>query len=112
MSDAPQKDTPVLVYSTFPDLESARKAASHLVRQRLAACVNMIPGMRSIYVWDGEVADDEEIVFLAKTMQSGAEAVMQAIAANHPYKEPALLVFPTQGGSEGFCNWIATQVMP
>ncbi len=112
MSDAPQKDTPVLVYSTFPDLESAREVASHLVQQRLAACVNMIPGMRSIYVWEGKVADDEEIVFLAKTMQSGADAVVKAIAARHPYKEPALLVLPTQGGSDSFSRWIAEQVMP
>ncbi len=111
MSDTSVQDTPVLVYSTFPDSESARAAASCLVQQRLAACVNMIPGMRSIYVWEGKVADDEEIVFLAKTMKSTADAVMQAIAANHPYEEPALLVLPTQGSSKGFCDWIASQVM-
>lgn len=106
-----QDDTPVLIYSTFPDEETARTAAAILVKSALAACVNMIPGMRSIYVWKGAVEEDGEIIFIAKTTKARADAVMAAIAENHPYEEPALLILPTDGGSAGFCDWIRAQVM-
>ncbi|MDJ0932728.1 divalent-cation tolerance protein CutA [Breoghania sp.] len=103
-------DAPVLVYSTFPNTASARAAAGVLVRKKLAACVNMIPGMRSIYTWADKVEEENEIVFIAKTMQSRAEEVMATIGEYHPYDEPALLVLHTSGGSRSFCDWIEKQV--
>ncbi|PTW61625.1 divalent cation tolerance protein [Breoghania corrubedonensis] len=103
-------DTPVLVYSTFPDTASARAAAGVLVRERLAACVNMIPGMKSVYVWKGNVEENTEIVFIAKTMQTRSDAVMATIRKYHPYDEPALIVLPTAGGAQSFCDWIEEQV--
>lgn len=104
-------DTPVLIYSTFPDPGSARAAAGILVERKLAACVNMLPGMRSVYLWQGAVEEAEEVVFIAKTVRAGADAAMAAIADAHPYDEPALLVLPTAGGSVGFCGWIREQVL-
>ena len=103
-------DAPVLVYSTFPDSASARAAAGVLVRERLAACVNMIPGMKSVYMWQGKVEENTEIVFIAKTMQLRADAVMDTIRKYHSYDEPCLIVLPISGGAKSFCDWIEEQV--
>lgn len=106
-SPSGQNDTRVvLVYSTFPDMEGARRAADALVRGGLAACVNMLPGMRSVYAWEGAVEEAEEIVFIAKTGAERAAEAMDAIRRAHPYDEPALMVIPVAGGSASYLEWI------
>lgn len=106
-SPSGQNDTRVvLVYSTFPDMEGARRAADALVRGGLAACVNMLPGMRSVYAWEGAVEEAEETVFIAKTGAERATEAMDAIRRAHPYDEPALMVIPVAGGSASYLEWI------
>ena len=100
----------VFVYSTFPDIESARVAARALVERRLVACVNMIPGMISAYRWEGRVEEGEEIVFLAKTLASNADAVMAAIGELHPFDVPALVVLAVASASEAFGAWVNNEV--
>ena len=95
-----ENDKPVLVYSTFPTAESAEAVGGHLVDARLAACVNVIPGMTSIYHWQGERHRDSEVVMIVKTRASLAERVIRDM------REPALLVLPLEGGSEDFLGWI------
>ncbi|WP_417770448.1 divalent-cation tolerance protein CutA [Stappia sp.] len=95
-----------LIYATFPDMAAARAAAGPLVRDGLAACVNMWPGMISVYCWEGAVEDGEEVVFLAKTTAARQDEVVEAIRALHPYDEPAILVLPVEGGSPSFLDWI------
>lgn len=104
----------VIVYSTFPDDDSAKSAARALVRQGLAACVNVLPGMTSFYIWEGKSEESGEVLLLAKTVSERAPQVMEEIASHHPYDEPALLVLPTIGGSRHYLEWIvaATQKMP
>jgi periplasmic divalent cation tolerance protein len=102
-------DRPVLIYTTFPSLEEAKRVGDALVGARLAACVNMFPGMVSIYEWKGarEVAD--EVAMIIKTRASLTEAVLGETKRLHPYELPALLVLPTEGGSAEYCGWIASQ---
>lgn len=95
-----------LIYATFPDMATARAAAGPLVRGGLAACVNMWPGMVSLYCWEGAVEEGEEVVFLAKTTLARQDEAVEAIRALHPYDEPAILVLPVEGGSASFLDWI------
>jgi periplasmic divalent cation tolerance protein len=102
-------DRPVLVYTTFAHLDDAKRVGDALVAARLAACVNIFPGMISIYEWKGrrEVAD--EVAMIIKTRTSLTEAVFAETKRLHPYELPALLVLPTEGGSDDYCAWILGQ---
>ena len=102
-------DSPVLVYTTFARLDDAKRVGDALVAARLATCVNIFPGMISIYQWKGarEVAD--EVAMIIKTKRSLAYAVLAETKRLHPYKLPALLVLPTEGGSDEYCGWIVGQ---
>jgi periplasmic divalent cation tolerance protein len=103
------EDLPVFVYTTFPNLDEAKRVGDALVAGRFAACVNIFPGMISIFEWKGarEVAD--EVAMIVKTRASLAEAVMAEAKRLHPYELPALIVLPAQGGSAEYCGWIAAQ---
>ena len=102
-------DRPVLIYTTLPSLNEAKRVGDALVAARLAACVNMFPGMISIFEWKGarEVAD--EVAMMIKTRRSLVEAVLAEVKRLHPYELPALLVLPTEGGSAEYCGWILGQ---
>jgi periplasmic divalent cation tolerance protein len=102
-------DAPVLIYTTFPTLEDAKRAGEALVKGGFAACVNMFPGMISIYEWQGKLEEGQEVAAIVKTRAALAEAAMEEIRRCHPYEVPALLVLPTQGGSADYCDWIARQ---
>jgi periplasmic divalent cation tolerance protein len=100
---------PVLIYTTFPSLEEAKRVGDALVAARLAACVNMFPGMISIFEWKGAREEASEVAMIIKTRAELADRVMQETKRLHPYELPALLVLPTEGGSEEYCGWIARQ---
>ena len=104
-------DRPVLIYTTFPSLEEAKRVGDALVGARLAACINMFPGMVSIYEWKGarEVAD--EVAMIIKTRASLTEVVLEETKRLHPYELPALLVLPTDGGSAEYCGWILRETV-
>jgi periplasmic divalent cation tolerance protein len=104
-----QNDKAVLVYSTFPTQELAESIGAYLVDARLAACVNVIPGMTSIYRWQGERHRDSETVMIIKTRASLAERVIADVRSRHSYTNPALVVLPTEGGSQDFIGWIMTE---
>jgi periplasmic divalent cation tolerance protein len=102
-------DRPVLIYSTFPSLEDAKRVGDALVAARLAACVNMFPGMVSIFEWKGAREEANEVALIIKTRASLTGAVLEETRRLHPYELPALLVLPTDGGSEEYCGWILSQ---
>jgi periplasmic divalent cation tolerance protein len=104
-------DNPTLVYSTFPSPEEAERVGTALVDTGLAACVNIIPGMTAIYVWEGKRQREQETVMIIKTRASLAERVVAEARKLHPYTNPALLVLPLAGGSADFCRWIAEQTV-
>jgi periplasmic divalent cation tolerance protein len=101
-----ENDKPVLVYSTFPTAEAAELVGTHLVEQRLAACVNVIAPMTSIYRWEGKIVRDSEAVMIIKTRKSSAEAVIAAVRSRHSYTNPALVVIPSEGGSADYIKWL------
>ena len=96
----------VAIYATFPSAEAAKAAARRLVEQRLAACVNLIPGMTAIYEWEGEVHEDDEVVVIVKTRASLAEAAIAAVVAEHPYANPAAFVIDVTGGAAAYLDWV------
>ncbi|HLL27758.1 MAG TPA: divalent-cation tolerance protein CutA [Xanthobacteraceae bacterium] len=103
------KDEPVLVYTTYPSLVEAEKAGRKLVEAGLAACVNIVPAMRSIYRWQGAIEAADEVVMIVKTRASLAERVSTAVKEGHAYDTPAVLVLPVSGGNQPFIDWILAE---
>ena len=99
-------DEILVVYCTCPDEASGQKIADHLVGERLAACVNLIPGLRSTYRWKGEVQHDAECLLLVKTRQSRLAAMQEAIRASHPYELPEVIAVPVVAGSKEYLRWV------
>jgi periplasmic divalent cation tolerance protein len=104
-----ENDKAVLVYATFPSPEVAEAVGGALVDEGLAACVNILPAMISIYAWKGERHRDAEAVMVIKTRASLAERVMIETRRRHPYENPAILVLPVEGGSPPFLAWIMAE---
>jgi periplasmic divalent cation tolerance protein len=102
-------DLPVLIYTTFPSVEDAKRVGGALVAARLAACVNIFPGMISIFEWKGAREETSEAAMIIKTRRSLADAVIMEAKRLHPYELPAMLVLPTEGGSPEYCAWIAAE---
>jgi periplasmic divalent cation tolerance protein len=102
-------DRPALIYTTFPSLDDAKRVGEALVAARLAACVNMFPGMISIFEWKGAREQANEVAMIIKTRASLTEQVLKETKRLHPYELPALLVLPTEGGSAEYCGWIVSQ---
>lgn len=99
----------VLVYATFPGADAAKAVARALVAGRLAACVNVIPGMTAIYEWEGGVHEDDEVVAIIKTQRSRAAEVFAAVKAAHTYANPALLAVDVQAGAQEYLAWVRAQ---
>ena len=99
-------DRAVLVYTTWPTVGEAEEAGRALVERRLAACVNILPGMISHYWWQGAIERGEEVVMIIKTRASLAEAVRAEVKALHSYTTPAILVLPIAGGEPGYLDWL------
>ena len=103
------EDRPVLIYTTFPSLDDAKRVGDALIAARLAACINMFPGMISIFAWNGVRGEASEVAMIVKTRNALTEAVLAEVKRLHPYELPALLVLPTEGGSAEYCGWIASE---
>jgi periplasmic divalent cation tolerance protein len=104
-----ENDKPVLIYSTFPTAAEAERVGAALVDRKLAACVNIFPGITAIYVWQGERQREGEAAMLIKTRAQLARSVIAEARKMHPYTNPALLVIPIADGSEDFVRWICEQ---
>jgi periplasmic divalent cation tolerance protein len=98
------------VYTALPSLESAENVARALVAEGLVACANILPGMVSIYRWEGQVERADEVVMILKTTAARASDVMEAVRARHPYEVPAILVLPVEGGLAAYLSWIGAEV--
>ena len=95
-----------VVLATAPDVETAGRIARALVEERLAACVNVVPGLRSIYRWEGAVEEAAEVLLVAKTRAERAAALAARVRALHPYELPEVLELPAVGGSEAYLAWV------
>jgi periplasmic divalent cation tolerance protein len=99
----------VFVYTTYPSTVEAEHAGRALVQRRLAACVNILPGMISHYRWQGAVERGEEVVMLIKTRASLADEVRAAVKAAHSYTTPAILVLPIESVEQTYLAWIMAE---
>ena len=95
-----------IVLSTCGDRETAERIAHRLVEQRLAACVNILPGVQSVYRWQGAVESESEVLMLIKTKASLIQEVQSTIASLHSYEVPEFLVLPISGGSDSYMAWL------
>ena len=106
MSDA------VVVLSTVGTAEDASRIARALVERRLAACVNVVPGVRSVYRWQGRVEEDDERLLVIKTRRERFEALREALLALHPYELPEAIVLPIEAGHAPYLAWLDESVAP
>jgi len=99
-----------MIYTTCPDEQSASDMADKLVSRRLAACVSMIPGMTSFYMWQGKREESDECLLLIKTSSASYQAVEDCIRALHPYELPEIVAVPFVAGLPGYFEWIGSGV--
>lgn len=99
----------VVVFSTFPNVERAADVVRTLVDERLAACANLVPGLRSIYRWNGQMHDDSEVLAIVKTTDEHVDAMIARLRALHPYETPEAIALPVTTGSAPYLAWVAAQ---
>ena len=99
-------ETTLIVFTTLPDAASARTLAGQLVQQELAACVNILGKITSVYRWQGEVHDDTEYQLVIKTTQARYDALQTWIREHHPYELPEILASPVARGLPDYLDWV------
>ena len=99
----------MLVLSTMPSAEKAAEIARVVVGEQLAACVNLVPSVRSIYRWDGAVQDETETLAIAKTTAERVDALRARIVELHPYEVPEVIALPIAGGHAPYLAWVASE---
>jgi periplasmic divalent cation tolerance protein len=95
-----------VVLLTAPDPAHAERLARALVEERLAACVNLVPGVRSLYRWEGRVEDAPEVLLLVKTRADRCAALAARVRELHPYHLPEVLELAAAGGSAEYLDWV------
>ena len=101
-----------LVMTSIGSQMEAQTLAEELVSLELAACVNILPKMESVYQWQGKLEHGDEHLLLIKTRLERVDDVINTIAANHPYELPEIIAVPIAGGFEPYLNWITESVTP
>jgi periplasmic divalent cation tolerance protein len=99
-----------LVYMTAGSMNEARAIGNKLVASKLAACVNIIEGMRSIYRWEGKLQEDREVVLIAKTSAERLAELTEMVKRLHSYDCPCIVSLPADGGNPAFLDWIKSEV--
>lgn len=99
---------PILVLTTFPDIDTAQRLAESLVQEKLAACVNITPAGRSIYQWQGKICNEAEHIAVIKTTNDRYQQLEDFIQQQHPYELPEIISTPINNGSEKYLDWLTT----
>jgi periplasmic divalent cation tolerance protein len=99
----------VFVYTTYPSIVEAETAGRALLERRLCACVNILPGMVSLYWWQGSIERGDEVVMIIKTRAGLSEAVRTAVKQMHSYTTPAILVVPIEKVDPDYHAWIVAE---
>ncbi len=99
----------IIVEVTCPDAGVAEEVARGCVEEGLVACANILPGVTSVFRWDGAVQAEAEVILLMKTRAARFEAVRAAVAARHPYEVPAILALPVAEACPAFADWVRAE---
>jgi periplasmic divalent cation tolerance protein len=99
----------VLAISTAPDADTAARIGRALVQERVIACANLVPGVTSVYRWNGAVHEDGEVLLLMKTRPEHVPRLKARIAELHPYDVPELIVAPVVDGLAAYCAWVRNE---
>ena len=99
----------LIVMSNAPDTANAEALARTLVEAKLAACVNILPGVQSIYRWQGDIQQADEVTLLIKTTRQHYPLLQQALVAAHPYDLPEVVAWPLSEGYAPYLQWVATE---
>ena len=105
-------ETILLVLSTFPDIETARRIARQLVTGKLAACANIIPAVESIYRWQGNVEQATEVLVFFKTNAARYGAFQEKLKSLHPYDVPEIIAAPVDQASPVYLRWVIDSSSP
>lgn len=100
------------IYCTVKDRAEAEKLGTELVEKRLAACVNIVDGMTSIYAWKGQIEKETEVILIAKTTADRYPELERCLRALHSYECPCIVAFPIERGFAGYLDWITAQTRP
>jgi periplasmic divalent cation tolerance protein len=98
-----------LIYITAKDREEAKKIGKELVQARLAACVNIIDNMNSLYWWEGKIQDDTEAILIAKTRESLVSALIEKVKSIHSYSCPCIISLPILTGNKNYLTWLTKE---
>ncbi|HEY8450272.1 MAG TPA: divalent-cation tolerance protein CutA [Bacillota bacterium] len=99
----------VLIYVTTSGEEEAVRIARTLVEERLVACANVVPAVRSFYRWEGALQDDREAAFFAKTTRDRVDDVIRRVRELHSYQVPAILALPVLAGNAAYLAWVGDE---
>jgi periplasmic divalent cation tolerance protein len=99
----------LLVLTNVPDMRTAEEIARSLLQQRLAACVNILPAVRSIYRWQDAIEEAEEVTMLIKSTREHYAEIEHGIGALHPYDVPEIIAIPISAGLPAYLSWIADE---
>jgi periplasmic divalent cation tolerance protein len=99
----------LLVMTSLPDKEAAEALAKRLVGTHLAACVQLQPGVQSIYPWEGRICEEQEIVLAAKTTAAQWPAISAFIKQNHPYDVPEIIAQPITHSDPDYARWVIAE---
>ncbi len=98
-----------VVLVTAPDVELGGRLARTLVEERLAACVNLVPQVHSIYRWEGKLQEDAEVLLVIKTRADRVAALAQRVTALHPYALPEIIALPVLDGNAAYLRWVSQE---
>ncbi|KAF0911241.1 hypothetical protein E2562_008002 [Oryza meyeriana var. granulata] len=96
----------IVVYVTVPNREAGKKLSQSIISEKLAACVNIVPGIESVYWWEGKVQTDAEELLIIKTRESLLDALTEHVKANHEYDVPEVIALPITGGNTKYLEWV------
>ena len=101
-----------VVLVTVANEPEGTKLAKLLVERRLAACVSLIPGVKSFFWWEGEIDEESELLLVIKTAGRALEKLIETVQANHSYSVPEIIALPIMRGSEQYLSWLNQEVQP
>ena len=98
-------DDLVLIYTTFPNSEEASKISEELLSKKLVVCVNVFPEVNSLYLWEGKINHNREVVAIMKSRNDQVDKIIEKIEAIHSYDQPAIAIIPIEKTNKSFTNW-------